>query len=421
MSGRGYPGPLSRKETERGSQVSPLLNIAPKSALGIHVGPAQVKLVEIERGREPTVTQVLWDETPPEAYVGTRLENPSALASALVRLLQANRIRTRAALAGVDGSGVITRTISLPNMPLRELRKAILFETEASLPSGTGDNVLDYSILRTYVSEEDNSEKVEVLIMSAQKQPLGLLVEALLEAGLRPVALDLTPVAAHRAERRSSAITERGGEYILITINDKNTDLTVVFDGQVRILRSIPIGSVGFVDALGQRHLFDAGLGEARAAERRREAAREEDLGIRGRGDEDLEFGAFGEDPFSAELTARDEKLAHEAVEEMDELARLNPLMTELVDETLNTIRYGQSFGKTRTEITFGVIDGYFPFGEHFVRSMSDKLGIPVIPGDPFAHLRFAGTGIREDLVRDFAPDFSCAVGLALRGIHQFG
>ena len=381
-----------------------------------------MKLVEIERaGREPVITNMMWEETPPEAYVGSRLENPGALAAVLARMLQANRIKTKVALAAVDGSEVIARTIVLPNMPIRELRKAILFETEASLPSGTGDNVLDYTILRTFTSEEDSTEKVEVLILSAQKQPLGLLVEALLEAGLRPAALDLTPVAAHRAESRSQKIRDRGGEYILITINDRCTDLTIVFDGKVRLIRSIPIGSIGMVDALGEKHLFDAGIAGAFASAAERGAPEEEVLHIEKRREEDLEFGKFGEDPFSAEMSARDEALAREGVDERDELARLNPLMTELVDETLNTIRYGQSFGKERSEITFGVLDGYFPYGEQFVRSMSDKLGIPVISGDPVSGIRISETGVRDDLVRYFAPDFSCAVGLALRGIHHFG
>jgi type IV pilus assembly protein PilM len=400
--------------------LAPLLNIAPKRALGIHVGPAQIKVVEIERGREPVVVNMIWEETPPEAYVGNRLENPSALASALIRLFQSHRIKTKVALGAVDGSEVITRNIVLPNMPIKELRKAILFETEASLPSGTGDNVLDYSILRTFTSEDDNAEKIEALIISAQKQPLGLLVEAFLEAGLRPVALDLTPVAALRAEKRSSKILERGTEFIQITINDKCTDLTIVFDNQARILRSIPIGSVGFVDALGQKHLFDAGLTEADSRAGMAAAAEEEDLGIEEDGDK-LEFGAFGEDPFSAEMTISDEVLVQESVGEMDELARLNPLMTELVDETLNTIRYGQSFGKERSEISYGVLNGYYPYGENFIRSMSDKLGIPIIAGDPLSGLEVIESGIRDDLVRYFAPDFSCAVGLALRGIHQFG
>jgi len=396
--------------------------VAPKRALGLHVGPAQVKLVEIERaGREPLITNMLWEETPTEAYVGSRLENPGALAATLSRMIQGARIKTRLVLAAVDGSEVIARTIVLPNMPVRELRKAILFETEASLPSGTGDNVLDFAILRTFTSEDDQTEKVEVLILSAQKQPLGLLVEALLEAGLRPSALDLTPVAAHRAESRSPKIRERGGEYILITINDRCTDLTIVFDGKVRLVRSIPIGSIGMVDALGEKHLFDAGVEERVVGRPARQSSEEDVLHIDKRREEDLEFGRFGEDPFSAEMTARDEALAREGVEERDELARLNPLMTELVDETLNTVRYGQSFGKERSEISFGVVDGYFPYGEHFVRSMSDKLGIPVIAGDPLSSLRLAESGIREDLVKYFAPDFSCAVGLALRGIHQFG
>ena len=372
------------------------------------------------------ILNLLWEETPPEAYVGNRLENPSALANTIVRMLQSHKIKTKHVISTVDGSEVIARTITLPNMPIRELRKAILFETEASLPAGAGDTVLDYSILRIYTSEEDKSEKVEVLILSAQKQPLGLLVESFLEAGLKPAALDLSPVAAHRAERRSPAITERGNEYILITVNDKCTDLSIIFHGEVRLIRSIPIGSVGFVDALGEKHLFDAGLDTGRPAgdeefgEDMESGPAGEDLSIIRHDEEDLEFGAFGEDPFSAELSARDEKLAKESGVEIDELAKLNPLITELVDEILNTIRYGQSFGSERTEIGFGVIDGYFPYGEHFVRSMSDKLGIPVMQGDPFSSLDLTSGGYREELVKYFAPDFSVAVGLALRGIHQF-
>lgn len=404
----------------------PFFNIAPKRALGIHVGPAQVKLVELEKkGKQPAIVNLLWEETPPEAYVGNRLENPSAMAATIVRMLQSHKIKTRHMLSAVDGSEVIARTITLPNMPIRELRKAILFETEASLPASSGDTVLDYSILRNYVSEEDKSEKVEVLILSAQKQPLGLLVEAFLEAGLRPAALDLTPVAAHRAEKRSRAITERGTDYILITVNDKCTDLSIIFQGEVRLIRSIPIGSVGFVDALGEKHLFDAGL-DTKAREREEtfgedmESGPTEDLGIVRTDEEDLEFGAFGEDPFSAEISARDERLSRDSEGDIDELAKLNPLITELVDETLNTIRYGQSFGTERSEIGFGVIDGYFPYGDHFVRSMSEKLGIPVMQGDPFSSVDLPESGYREDLVKYFAPDFSVAVGLALRGIQQF-
>lgn len=399
----------------------PFLKLIPKRALGLHVGPAQIKLVEIERTpREPLVTNLLWEETPPEAYVGSRLENPSAVASVLTRMIQANKIKTKLALAAVDGSEVIARTIVLPNMPIRELRKAILFETEASLPSGTGDNVLDYAILRTFTSEDDSSEKVEVLILSAQKGPLGLVVEAMLEAGLRPVAIDLTPVAAHRAESRSPKIRERGNEYILITINDRCTDLTIIYDGQVRLIRSIPIGSIGMVDALGEKHFFDAGIGD-RSSEPAKVQTEEDVLQIGRRREEDIEFGPFGEDPFQSEMTVRDEILSREGYEDRDELMPLNPLLTELVDEILNTIRYGQSFGKERSEISFGVVDGYFPYGKHFVRAMSEKLGIPVISGDPLSTLRLAETGIRDEYVEYFAPDFSCPVGLALRGIHQFG
>ena len=109
------------------------------------------------------------------------------------------------------------------------------------------------------------------------------------------------------------------------------------------------------VDALGEKHLFDAGIAGKTPAKADKAGGEEEVLHIEKRREEDLEFGAFGEDPFSAEMTARDEAIAREGIDERDELARLNPLLTELVDETLNTIRYGQSFGKERSERPSGL------------------------------------------------------------------
>ncbi len=387
-----------------------------------------MKVAEIERSKSgPVLLNLIWEETPTEAFVGNRIENPAALSHALARMLQSHKVRTKTALATIDGNEVIARTIVIPMMPIKEMRKSILFEAEAALPSQEGNTMLDYQVLRVYKSEEDGSEGAEVLILSAPRPPLGMLTETMLQAGLKPIAIDLTPVAAQRAEQRTGQVRERGGDYILITINDRCTDLSIVHEGHLRLIRSLPIGSINLCDAIGERHLFDTIVSV------------EYEEGLPGTPPpvpgtpmpgtpppEDLEVSysqvegsaattKFGEDPFSSFGT--EASTFKPPTQETDELGKLHPLITELVDETLNTIRFGQSFGREKAEIDFAVVDGYFPYGDRFVRAMADKLGLPVLKGMPLEGIHVSNPEIKTDLLDRFSSDFSTAVGLALRGV----
>jgi Tfp pilus assembly PilM family ATPase len=128
--------------------------------------------------------------------------------------------------------------------------------------------------------------------------------------------------------------------------------------------------------------------------------------------------GQFGEDPFSSFGTEPTATYTPPTGEK-DELVKLQPLVTELVDETLNTIRFGQSFGKEKTEVDFAVLDGYFPHGDRFVRAVADKLGLPVLKGMPLEGIQVANPEIKTDLLDRFAPDFAVCIGLALRGVDM--
>ena len=67
------------------------------------------------------------------------------------------------------------------------------------------------------------------------------------------------------------------------------------------------------------------------------------------------------------------------------------------------------------------MMDGYFPHGDKFVRSVSDKLGLPVLKGIPLEGIQVGNPEIKTDLLDRFAPDFSVCIGLALRGVDIVG
>lgn len=388
-----------------------------KRAVGLHIGATMIRAVEVERsGDVARLVNLGWTETPHEAYTGPRMENPALVAGAISRLLASMGVRAKHAVTALDADRVIIRPITLPNMSKKELRKAILFETEASLPEATGEipNIFDYKITRVYESQEDNTEKVEVLIMAAEREPVIALAEAVQQADLQPLAVDLSPVAAWRAERRSPFIREHGEDFILITVNDRCTDLSIVHNGALRLIRSLPIGTLQFLEQLGEQPMFDENADSF-------EAPPEPEPQVLPDPEMDPEeapnpFEAF--DPFASSSSFADTQMEHlQAQVERRGLPRVEQLITDLVDETLNTIRYGQSFGKEGAEIGFAVVDGYYPYGQQFCDFMADKLGMPVLAGDPFADLDHDTANLDEQLLGRYAPIFSTSVGLAIRGL----
>ncbi len=395
----------------------PFLKTTPKKSLGLHIGASQIRVVEIERGKaDLMLTNVGWIETPSEAYVGSHLENPSIIAGAVSRLLASRNIRTKRVLATIDANDTIARTILLPSMAKKDLRKAIIFEMEASLPSTGEENILDYQVLRVFENPEDNSEQVSVLILSTQRQNTVALAEAMTQADLKPVAIDLTPVASFRAEKRSDTYLENGEDLIIITINDRCTDLTIINSGNIRFVRSLPIGSANILDVVGEKPLFNDVVDQLAKAQEEQQPESEPETDD----DEVKAYDPFGgsdvASPFSgggAHTTMMDKA-------EQGGIIRLEGIITELADETLNTMRYGQSIGKEQADVKYALVNGYFPYKAEFVSSLKEKLGQDVYAGDPFSSLDLTSPGLDKDLTDRFAYNFSTACGLALRGVGEY-
>lgn len=396
----------------------PFLKSAPKKCLGLHIGASQIRVVEIERGKGGLMlTNIGWMETPSEAYVGSHLENPSIVSGALSRLLASRNIRTKRVIGTIDNNDTIARTIVLPSMAKKDLRKAIIFETEASLPSTGEENILDYQILRLFENPEDNSEQVEVLILSTHRQNSVALAEAMTQADLKPVAIDLTPIASFRAEKRSDTYLEQGEDLIVITINDRCIDLTIIHQGHVRLVRSLPIGASNMLDILGEKPLFnDKGDAFKKSEETESPEPEQEQESA----DVFDPFGGGGRaapSPFGA---GRGGLHMSGPGEGGPGIGRIESVITDLADETLNTMRYGQSFGKEQSEVKYAMINGYFPYKESFIESLKEKLGLDVFSGNPFASLDVTSPSLDGDLIDRFSPNFSAACGLALRGVGEY-
>lgn len=165
--------------------------------IGIDVGTCSVKLVETEaespqRIRVRAVTEVA--AAPGEMADGS-LVNPQALGGAIRQALRkAGMTADRAAVAVPAQFGFIRR-VSFPPMPLKELRAAVDLQPERYIPLGRESSVYDLHVLPG--AEADG--QISVVLAAAPRQTVLDLMALCRAAGLKPVRIDLEPLALYRA------------------------------------------------------------------------------------------------------------------------------------------------------------------------------------------------------------------------------
>jgi hypothetical protein len=119
-----------------------------------------------------------------------------SLAQEIKTLWASWRIRDNEVVASLPGQQVLVRTLKMPVMKKRELRAAARYQAITVLPIPFDDAVVD---AMGYTVEPDG--QAEVSIAACRRSYAEQVVQILLEAGLRPRALEIAPPAMLRIVR----------------------------------------------------------------------------------------------------------------------------------------------------------------------------------------------------------------------------
>ncbi|NIQ02893.1 MAG: type IV pilus assembly protein PilM, partial [Nitrospinaceae bacterium] len=120
------------------------------------------------------------------------IRRPDEVIEAVTTLLKAEKVSTKYSVASVAGEAVIIKKIQVPAMSEEELAESIHWEAEQYIPFDIDDVSLDYQVLNPRVkADEDEEEKMEILLVAVQNEIIDSRRDILLDAGLRPVIIDL--------------------------------------------------------------------------------------------------------------------------------------------------------------------------------------------------------------------------------------
>lgn len=159
-----------------------------------------------------------------EGYVA----NSAGLSEAIGKALKARGVGGGRAVCALTSLGSVHRIISAPQMARKDLANIVPRELRRA-----AINLDNYSV--TWQVLPGKSGTLQVYIIGVPREPLVAFVETLRLAGIKPVAVDVKPLALARAVNRRNAIIAHG---------ERDTiELAIVVDNVPVLMRSVYLGA----------------------------------------------------------------------------------------------------------------------------------------------------------------------------------
>ena len=344
-----------------------------RGRIGLDIGSTAVRAAEIVPGDPPALLRAAQVPLPEGAVESGEVRNPAAVSQAIRDLWQRGGLKGKQVTMGVANQRVVVREVTVPALPPKELKQSLPFQVQDLIPIPVDDAVLDYDVLGEL--EQEGAKMQRLLVVAAQREMLNRLVEAVQEAKLDPVGIDLVPFALIRAVGQHDGLgldeSEAGGEGI-VDIGADVTNICVHERGVARFVRILP--SAG-------RDVTTAVAGQ---------------LGI---SDEEAEAMKRGQ-PAEGSMAAP------------EGMTIVRNRVSNLVDE----IRSSLDFYRAQTpgaEVSRVLVTGGGSKMPGLLDLLRERVGTTVEPGRAFGRVQVR-LGMDEETRADAEPLLAVAVGLAL-------
>jgi type IV pilus assembly protein PilM len=219
--------------------------------IGIDISTSGVRLVELaDAGKgELRLERYASEPLPRGTVVDGNIENIEAVSEAVLRVWKKSGSKVKQVALGMPPAAVITKKIILP-AGLAEDQLEVQVESEASqyIPFALDEVSLDFDV----IGQAPNSpEDMEVMLAAARREKVEDRVAILEAAGLTATVMDIESYAARSAASRAIgeptgavAATEEGKIVALFQIGAQATHISVLQNGETIYEREQPFGGI---------------------------------------------------------------------------------------------------------------------------------------------------------------------------------
>ncbi len=223
-----------------------------KLPFGLDIGYTSVRAVQLKK-KGGLVHLAGYGEVPlgKDVFADHTKVNTDALALAIRHVLEESKIKpitSKQVVCALPESDIFVKVLQFPKMTDDELEEVIKLETEKIVPFSISELYLDWERLKT--SNEQESEKDNVLVVAAPQKLIHSYLDAIKKVGLEVIALEIEPAAVCRA-----LIKKNEGKNEAILIVDIGADITsiTVYDFEsIQVTGSTHVAGDSITSSLGK-------------------------------------------------------------------------------------------------------------------------------------------------------------------------
>ena len=212
--------------------------------VGIDISTSGVRLVELSQsGKELVLERYAAEPFPRGAVVDGNIENIEQVSDAVRRVWKKSGTRAKFVALGMPPASVITKKIIL-QAGLSEDQLEVQVESEASqyIPFALDEVSLDFDVLGPAANSPDD---IEVMLAASRREKVEDRVAIAEAAGLKATVMDIESYAARAALDRVIALSPQGGAgqvVALFQIGAHIMHISVLQDGLTIYEREQPFG-----------------------------------------------------------------------------------------------------------------------------------------------------------------------------------
>ncbi|WP_299597516.1 pilus assembly protein PilM [uncultured Microbulbifer sp.] len=350
----------------------PFLNKGPKAMLGLDISSTSVKLLELSRsGDKYRVESYATEPLPPNAVVDKNINDVTAIAEAIRKVVRRSKTRLRQAAVAVSGSAVITKSLDMPaDLSEDALEAQIALEADQYIPYPLDEVNLDFEVQ----GPSDKGEgQVEVLLAACRSENVEQRISALGEADLQPGVVD---VEAYAIERAYTLMDNQfpAQEQLVVAVIDIGATmsaLSVMVDGRTVYTREQLFGGRQLTDEIQRRY----GLSSEEATLAKRQG------------------GSGLPDDYYPEV--------------------LEPFRDAVVQQVTRSLQFFYS-STSYSDVDYILLGGGVAAMDGLAELVGQKLNKPTMVANPFRDMSVASRVNRQALASE-APSLMIAAGLAMR------
>lgn len=215
--------------------------MAAKSArrFGLEISNSAVRIAELSGGSRPKLVNLGQVRLPARAVVDGVIVDVLAVTAAIERCVKEGGFAVKEVHLGVAGLRAITRELDMPQVPDSELDAAVRLQALDVIPFPPEKTLLSARPLEDIVMPDGTAMR-RVLLAAAHRDLVDPLVEAVTNAGLVPLSVDLSSTAVVRALYDPSVPSS--GPEAVVSIGSGLTTIVVHEGGVPHFVRTIAEG-----------------------------------------------------------------------------------------------------------------------------------------------------------------------------------